>query len=100
MMRKLNIFLLFCMAGFLANAQETVVNLSMQPGYSQEVFFDFSSGDSENFDVSSWYIAFLRTGDFDFGERVNDGLGIEVYEVSDDPDDWDAVTPAAIDENT
>src|SRR5699024_10454805 len=37
---------------------------------------------------------------FDFGERVNDGLEIEVYEMSTDPNDWNAVNPADIDEHT
>lgn len=99
-MKQLNLFLLLFMTTILVKAQETVVNLSMQPDYSQEVYFDFSTGQSENYDVDSWDIAFLRTDMFDFGERINDGLGIEVYEVSSNPNDWNNITPADIDNNT
>lgn len=78
------------------HAQETVVELSNKPGYSEDVYFKFSSEHAENVPVDSWEIAFLRTGSFDFAERINDGLGIKVYEVSLNPDDWNTVTPANI----
>lgn len=92
--------MLFCLLTFVAKAQETVVELSMQPDYTQEVYFDFSSGEAENFDVDAWDISFYRMSSFDFGERINDGLGIEVYEVSTDPDDWNNFTPEDITEDT
>lgn len=81
-------------------AQETVVNLSHQAGYSQEVYFDFETGNSHNFDVNSWELAFNRTGFRELGTRINHGLGIEVFEVSINPSDYDSVTPADITDNT
>lgn len=95
-MKNLN-FLLALLAGSLfAQAQETTVNLSLGSGYSKNVYFHFNTGQSESYDVASWDIAFLRTGTFEFAERINDGLGIEVYEASNNPDDYATVNPADI----
>src|SRR5699024_11702841 len=93
-------FMLFGFLSFMVKAQETVLELSMQPDYSQEVYLDFNSGQAQNFDVNAWDIAFYRMDSFDFGERVNDGLEIEVYEMSTDHNDWNAVNPDDIDEHT
>lgn len=84
----------------MATAQETVVHLSNTPGYAEDVYFDFATEQSENVAVDSWEIAFLRTGSFEFGERINEGLGITVYEMSVDPNDWNTVTPNDINANT
>ena len=65
-----------------ANAQETVVNLSMQPSYSDQVYYKLSTETATSFTASSWDIAFLRTSAFDFGMRVNSGAGIEVFEAA------------------
>lgn len=93
-MKKFN-FLLAVLAGAtMTFAQETTVELSLGSGYSKNVYFDFESGQSESFDVDFWDIAFLRTGSFEFAERINDGLGIEVYEASANPDDYATVNPA------
>lgn len=93
-MKNFNIFLgLFC-AIFALNAQETVVDLSLQSNYAKQVYFNFSSGQSAGFESEAWEIAFLRTSDFDFAERINANLGIEVYEASNNPADYDAVNPA------
>lgn len=99
MKQYITTFMALCCAYILV-AQETVVELSHQPGYSQEVYFNFESGNNYNFDVSSWEIAFLRTGAFEFGERINDGAGIEVYEVSRNPGDYNTVTPGDISGDT
>lgn len=99
-MKHFNLFLLFGLIAFTTKAQETVLDLSMQPGYSQEIYLDFASGEAQNFDVNAWDIAFYRMDSFDFGERVNDGLGIEVYEMSTDPSDWNAFTPNDINDDT
>lgn len=90
----------FGLLTFAVKAQETVLELSMQPGYSQEIYLDFASGEAQNFDVNAWDIAFYRMDSFGFGERANDGLGIEVYEMSTDPNDWNTFTPNDITENT
>lgn len=99
-MKHFTLFMLFGFLSFAVKAQETVLELSMQPGYTQEIYLDFNSGEAQNFDVNAWDIAFYRMSSFEIGERVNDGLGIEVYEMSTNPEDWNVVTPADIDENT
>lgn len=42
MKRQLTLLSIFAF-GIFVNAQTTTVNLSLQPGYSDEVFFDFST---------------------------------------------------------
>lgn len=96
-MKKFNLLLGILIGVGSVSAQETTVSLSLEPGYSKNVYFDFETGQSESFDVASWDIAFMRTSAFLFAERINDGLGIEVYEASDNPDDYATINPANID---
>lgn len=96
-MKKFNLLLGILIGVGSVSAQETTVSLSLEPGYSKNVYFDFETGQSESFDVASWDIAFMRTSAFLFAERINDGLGIEVYEASDNPDDYATINPADID---
>lgn len=95
-MRKIKLFSMFLAASLGLNAQETIANLSMGPSYSHNVYFDFDTGQSESFEAGLWDIAFLRTGTYSFAERINDGLGIKVYEASNNPDDYATVNPADI----
>lgn len=95
-MKKINLLIGLFLGTTLASSQETTVNLSLASNYSQNVYFDFQSGEAANFDVASWDIAFLRTGAFEFAERINDGLGIEVYEASNNPNDYENINPADI----
>lgn len=83
--------LLFCA---FVNAQETVVNLSMQPSYTDEIYYKLSTETQTSFTRESWDIAFLRASSFDFGIRVNSGIGIQVFDVSNDPSDWSTVDVA------
>lgn len=99
-MKKFTFLFALMIASLGLYAQETKVELSLQPGYSQNVYFDFASGQAEGFDVAAWDIAFLRTSSYEFAERINDGLGIEVYEASDDPDDYATINPDDIDQWT
>lgn len=84
---QLVVFLLTC----VSFAQETTVDLSMQPGYANQVYYKLSTQTETAFAADSWDIAFLRTSSYDFGLRVNDGVGITVYEASNDPTTWDAI---------
>ncbi len=63
-----------------AFAQETIVNLSMQPSYTDQVYYKLSTATASAFTANSWDIAFLRTSAYNFGMRVNSGIGIEVFE--------------------
>ncbi|MFA5621042.1 MAG: T9SS type A sorting domain-containing protein [Weeksellaceae bacterium] len=96
-MKKFNLFLGIILGSACVFAQETTVNLSLESGYSKNIYFHFDTGQSESYDVASWDIAFLRTSAYAFAERINDGLGIEVYEASNNPADYATVNPAEID---
>lgn len=91
---KQSFFLLFISIGFSLNAQMTTVNLSMQPGYADRVFYKFSNNTSQSFSAESWDLAFLRTSSMAIGTRVNPD--IEVYEASNDPTDWNSIDPTNI----
>lgn len=81
---------------FTINAQTTTVNLSLQPGYSDEVFYDFSTNTAQLVSVNTWDLAFLRDGQFSFATRINDGAGIEVFQASNNPSDWANIDVANI----
>lgn len=86
----------FLTLSFLVKAQETTVNLSLQPSYTEQVYYQFSTNTTHNFSAEDWEIAFLRTGDFAMTTRINDGTGIEVYQASDNPADWGTIDPSNI----
>ena len=73
------------------NAQQREVNLSMQPSYSNQVYYKLSTETATSFTASSWDIAFLRTSAFDFGMRVNSGIGIEVFEAANTADSYNTI---------
>ncbi len=95
-MKHLNSFLLFFILAFVAKAQETVVNLSLQPGYADQVYFKFATEADANFAADSWELAFLRTSQFEFATRINTASGIEVYEAANDPAEFSTINPADI----
>lgn len=72
-------------------AQETTVNLSMGANYSNQVFYKLSTDTQTSVAANSWDIAMLRTGAFDIGLRVNQGAGIDVFEASNNPADWNSI---------
>ncbi|MAN26705.1 MULTISPECIES: T9SS type A sorting domain-containing protein [Mesonia] len=78
---------------FNINAQ-TQVDLSMGAGYENEVFYDFSSNNSQTFTASDWEIAFLRTSATNMAIRINDGIGIQVFEASNSENDWETIDVA------
>ncbi|HLU81174.1 MAG TPA: T9SS type A sorting domain-containing protein [Flavobacteriaceae bacterium] len=91
---KQTFFFLFISLGLSLNAQMTSVNLSMQPGYSDRVYYQFSNNTSQSFPAESWDLAFLRTSSMAIGTRVNPN--IEVYEASNNPSDWNSIDPSNI----
>lgn len=76
-----------------SQAQETVT-LSMGAGYADEVYFNLEDQATNTFDAASWDIAFLRHDPMDMSIRVNDGVGIQVFEASDDPADFNTIDVA------
>lgn len=93
MKQQLTFLCLFAF-GFFATAQQTTVNLSLQPDYTDQVYYQFSTNTSQTFSAASWDIAFLRTNAMSTGIRVNDGAGIKVYEASNNVADWGTIDPA------
>lgn len=71
----------------------TLVELTTGPQYQNRVFYDFSDNQITSQPADAWDIAFYKLSAFEFGTRINDAQNIEVYEVSDEPGDWDAVNP-------
>lgn len=88
-MRKI---LLLFFASAVMMAQEQTVNLSMGASYANEVFFKFSDLTSQSFDKNAYDLAFYRVSNFDQGIRINDGKGLNVYEMSTNPDDWATIS--------
>ncbi|MEM6515770.1 MAG: T9SS type A sorting domain-containing protein [Bacteroidota bacterium] len=92
MKTKLQLLSFFALTAFFMQAQPVTVNLSLDPSYTNEVYYKLSTQTATTFPSSSWDIAFLRVSNFDLGVRVNDGdWGIEVYEVSTNPADYATV---------
>ncbi|KJD31082.1 hypothetical protein PK35_16505 [Tamlana nanhaiensis] len=94
MKTKLHFSLLMLLSIFMTQAQETTVDLSMTASYANDVFYKLSDGTTNAYDRSTWDIAFLRTSSMSFSLRVNDGAGIQVFDVSNDPNDWENVDVA------
>ncbi|WP_274476413.1 T9SS type A sorting domain-containing protein [Mangrovimonas aestuarii] len=90
MKRTLLSFAAICL-GLVALAQEITVDLSMTPSYANQVYYKLSTQTANSYAANSWDLAFLRTGAFNIGIRVNDHAGIEVFEVSDNPSDWNTI---------
>ncbi len=91
MKTKLHALIAFLFSAFILNAQETTVNLTLNPGYADQVYYKLSTETETTFDKDSWDVAFLRVSVFDLGVRVNDGRGIIVYEAANTPAGYDTV---------
>lgn len=88
---KTKLFLFTFLTTLLVFAQEKTVNLSLGGGYANQIYYHLNSESSTSFDKNSWDIAFLRISNFDQGMRVNDGIGIEVYEAANNASEWDNI---------
>lgn len=80
-------FFSFCL---IATAQ-TTVNLSLDPSYANEVYYKFSTNQSYDHTATDWEIAFLRNNNMNFAIRINDGIGLEVFEAANTPADYATV---------
>lgn len=75
-------------------AQEITVNTTMGASYSNQLFYKLSTETETSVAADSWDIAMLRTSAFDFAIRVNGGIGIEVFQASNNPADWATIDVA------
>jgi len=87
MKRNLLLAAAFLMGGF-AFAQ-TPVTVSLQPGYSNQVYYKFSTNTQTPVAANSWDLAFQKaTGRSLGGIRVNDGRGITTFQASTSIANW------------
>ncbi len=81
------IFLAVCIS---IQAQQNI-DITMGGQYVNNVYFKLSDESSLAMPANSWDIAFLRTSAMDHGIRVNDNIGIQVFEASNTPSDWASI---------
>ncbi len=74
----------------------TTVNMTMGANYQNRVFFDLSANNTVSQPANSWDIAFYRNSSMNFGTRINDAQNIEVYQASNNPNDWNAITSNSV----
>ena len=91
MKREIQTFIIILIATLSIQAQEVTINTSLGAGYANEIYYKLNTQNETAFIANSWDIAFFRESDFDLGVRVNDGVGIEVYEVANTPAGYDSV---------
>lgn len=75
--------ILFLSALSLSFAQEVQDSISMQPGYTNDVFYSLSNGEVSQYSGSSWTVAFYNSA-MSASIMINDGRGVELYKVTDD----------------
>lgn len=91
MKTKLHFIIITFLSIFFMHGQEITINTSMGQGYSNQLFYKLSTQSEISFAADLWDIAFLRTSAYDFSLRVNDGIGIQVFQASNNPSDWSAI---------
>ncbi|GGB75838.1 hypothetical protein GCM10007424_14740 [Flavobacterium suaedae] len=92
-MKKRLLLLASLFVSTITVAQEdyTEVTIPLQPSYTDQVFFDFSTETQTAVTAANWDIAFLRISQMETGVRINDSAGIQVFEASSDVNDWDNI---------
>lgn len=91
MKTKLHFLLVLLLSTSFIQGQESTANISMGAGYTNQVYYKLSTETATSFAANSWDIALLRTSAFAFALRVNDGIGIQVFEASNTISDWNAI---------
>jgi len=94
MKTRLQFLITMLFVSAIISAQEITVNTSMGALYSNQVYYKLSTQTETTFATNSWDIAFLRTSNFAQAIRVNGGKGIEVFEASNDINDWNTIDVA------
>lgn len=83
--------LLFLSAISLSFAQEVEDSVSMQPGYTNDVFYSLENGVVSETSGSSWTVAFYNSA-MSASIMINDGRGVELYKVTDDISQFAGIT--------
>jgi hypothetical protein len=72
-------------------SQETTVNLSLGSSYTSQVYYKLNTKTETTVAANSWDLAFFRASNYDHGIRVNDGIGIEVFEAANQATAWNTI---------
>ena len=72
-------------------SQETTVNLSLGSGYTSQVYYKLNTKTETTVAANSWDLAFFRASNYEHGIRVNDGIGIEVFEAANQATAWNTI---------
>ena len=72
-------------------SQETTVNLSLGAGYANQVYYKLNTKTETSVAANSWDLAFFRASNMNHGIRVNDGIGLEVFEAANEATKWGAI---------
>jgi hypothetical protein len=72
-------------------SQETTVNLSLGASYVNQVYYKLSDKTETSVVANSWDLAFFRASSMNHGIRVNDGIGIEVFEAANEATKWNTI---------
>jgi len=85
-MKRSFTFLLTLTISHAAQAQQQV-DLSMAPGYANELYYSLEDGLIKAEPANNWDLAFA-TGAFDASIMINEARGVAVFKASDDINDW------------
>jgi hypothetical protein len=72
-------------------SQETTVNLSLGASYTSQVYYKLNTKTETTVAANSWDLAFFRASNYEHGIRVNDGIGIEVFEAANQATAWNTI---------
>ena len=72
-------------------SQETTVNLSLDASYASQVYYKLNTKTQTSVAANSWDLAFFRASNYEHGIRVNDGIGIEVFEAANQATAWNTI---------
>lgn len=87
-MKRAVLLLTAVLSGLSLQAQQVSGQVTMGPQYANQVYYKLSNQASNAYPNASWDVAFLRTSNFGFATRINDAKNIEVYQASDNNNDW------------
>lgn len=82
-------------ASLFSIGQAVTDQVSLQSGYTNQVFYSLENGEVSNITNDDWDLAF-DLGGFGIGVRVNTQLGINVYTIENDTASWLTADTAGI----
>ena len=59
--------------------------------YTSQVYYKLNTKTETTVAANSWDLAFFRASNYEHGIRVNDGIGIEVFEAANQATAWNTI---------